>query len=138
MSTPTIRQRHIFTLPQLVIFLAVLAALIIVVDLNRRRQSSESVGAGAAALEADVAAEVTRQVELQATLTYVESEDYVAAYARDEAGQVLPDEKRIVPLFIESAPPPPPAPPPTPDAAINARPWQAWWRLLTDAPLPTR
>lgn len=138
MSTSRLRQRHIFTLPQLIIFLAVLAALIIVVDLNRRRQSSANVGAGAAALEADVAAEVTRQVELQATLTYVESEDYVAAYARDEAGQLLPDEKRVVPLFIESAPPPPPPAPPTPDPAVNARPWQAWWRLLTDAPLPTR
>ena len=26
----------------------------------------------------------------------------------------------------------------TPDPALEAQPWQAWWRLLTDAPQPTR
>ena len=133
-----LRQRPLLTLPQILVLLAVVAALFIALDLNRRAQAGRSVGVGEAALQQQVDLEVTRQVELQATLTYVQSEDFVAEYARDEAGQLLPGERRIVPLVIETTPEPTPIPTPAPDPATNARPWQAWWRLLTDAPQPTR
>lgn len=131
------RQRPLLTLPQLLVFLFVLAALIIALDLNRREQSAQIVGADTGALEREIVIESTRQIELQATLAYVQSDDYVASYARDEAGYLLPGEKRIVPLTIDATPAPTAAPPPTPDPAHHARPWQAWWQLLTDAPLPT-
>ena len=130
------RQRPLLTLPQILVLLAVIAALFIALDLNRRAQAGQLVGVGEEALQAEVEAESTRQVELQATLTYVQSDDFVSAYARDEAGQLLPGEKRIVPLLIEAPPEPTAVPEPTPDPAQNARPWQAWWRLLTDAPQP--
>ena len=130
------RQRPLLTLPQILVLLAVIAALFIALDLNRRAQAGQLVGVGEEALQAEVEAESTRQVELQATLTYVQSDDFVSAYARDEAGQLLPGEKRIVPLLIEATPEPTVIPEPTPDPAQNARPWQAWWRLLTDAPQP--
>jgi hypothetical protein len=130
------RQRPLLTLPQLLVLLAVIAALFIALDLNRRAQAGQLVGVGEEALQAEVEAESTRQVELQATLTFVQSDDFVSAYARDEAGQLLPGEKRIVPLLIEAPPEPTAVPEPTPDPAQNARPWQAWWRLLTDAPQP--
>jgi hypothetical protein len=132
------RQRPLLTLPQILVLLAVIAALFIALDLNRRAQAGQLVGVGEEALQAEVNAESTRQVELQATLTYVQSEDFVSAYARDEAGQLLPGEKRIVPLLIEAPPEPTAVPNPTPDPAQNAQPWQAWWRLLTDAPQPTQ
>lgn len=131
------RQRPLLTLPQIAVLLAVVAALFIALDLNRRAQAGRLVGVGEEALQAQISLETTRQVELQATLAYVQSEDYVAAYARDEGGYVLPGEKRIVPLVIEITPQPTPMPAPTPDPATHARPWQAWWRLLTDAPQPT-
>jgi hypothetical protein len=118
--------------------LAVIAALFIALDLNRRAQAGQLVGVGEEALQAEVEAESTRQVELQATLTFVQSDDFVSAFARDEAGQLLPGEKRIVPLVIEAPPEPTAAPAPTPDPAASAQPWQAWWRLLTDAPQPTQ
>jgi hypothetical protein len=130
------RQRPLLTLPQILVLLAVIAALFIALDLNRRAQAGQLVGVGEEALQAEVEAESTRQVELQATLTFVQSDDFVSAYARDEAGQLLPGEKRIVPLLIEAPPEPTAVPEPTPDPAQNARPWQAWWRLLTDAPQP--
>jgi cell division protein FtsB len=132
------RQRPLLTLPQILILAAILVALVIALNLNRRAEAGRQVGAGEAALQAELDLEVTRQVELQATLEYVQGEDYVAAYARDEGGYLLPGEKRIVPLTIEVTPQPTPMPPATPDPALNARPWQAWWRLLTDAPQPTR
>lgn len=95
------------------------------------------MGIGEEALKAELNLEATRQVELQATLEYVQSEDYIAAYARDEGGYLLPGERRVVPLVIEATPEPTQPPAPTPDPAYNARPWQAWWRLLTDAPQPS-
>jgi hypothetical protein len=126
------------TLPQLIVLLVVVAALFIALDLNRRAQAGRLVGVGEEALQHEVILETTRQVELQATLDYVRSEDYVAAYARDEGGYILPGEKRIVPLLLEVTPEPTPAAAPTPDPAFDAQPWQAWWQLLTDLPPPTR
>lgn len=133
-----LRQRPLLTLPQLLVLLAVIAALYIALDLNRRAQAGRLVGVGEEALQREVALESTRQVELRATLNYVQSEDYVAAYARDEGGFILPGERRVVPLFLEATPEPTPASVATPDPAVHARPWQAWWQLLTDAPQPSR
>lgn len=132
------RQRPLLNLPQVIVLLVVISALFIGLDLNRRAQAGRLVGGGEDALRQEVAAETTRQVELQATLSYVQSEDYVAAYARNEAGELLPGEQRVVPLLIEATPEPSPPPAATPDPLEYAYPWQAWWRLLTDAPQPTR
>jgi hypothetical protein len=132
------QQRPLLTIPQILVLLGVAAALFIALDLNRRAQAGQLAGVGEEALQAEVDAESTRQVELQVTLDYVQSDDYVAAYARDEGGQLLPGEKRVVPLVVEAPPAPIPVPSPTPDPVVNGRPWQAWWRLLTDAPYPTR
>ena len=79
------RQRPLLTLPQILILLLVGAALFVAVDLNRRAQAGQLVGVGEGDLQVEVDAESTRQVELQVTLAYVQSEDYVAAYARDSA-----------------------------------------------------
>jgi hypothetical protein len=132
------RQRPLLNLTQIIALLAIFVALFIALDLNRRAQAGQLVGVGEEALEAEVKLESTRQVELEATRTFVQSDDFVAAYARDEAGQLLSGEKRVVPLIIEATPQPTAVPAPTPDPAQNAQPWQAWWRLLTDAPQPTQ
>jgi cell division protein FtsB len=132
------RFRPLLTVSQWVVLLVVLAGIIIAMDLNRRAQAGRLVGIGEDALQMELEFEVTRQVQLQATLSYVQSEDYIAAYAREEGGYLLPGERRIVPVLIEATPSPQPPPPPTPDPAHLGRPWQAWWRLLTDAPYPSR
>jgi len=138
MGGKLLHQRPLLTLPQMLVLLGVIAALFIALDLNRRAQAGRLVGVGEEALRREVRLEATRQVELQATLDYVQSDDYVAAYARDEGGYVLPGEKRVVPLLLEAAPEPTPAAAATPDPAFRAQPWQAWWQLLTDAPQPSR
>jgi cell division protein FtsB len=131
-------QRPLLTVPQLLVLLAVIAGLFIALDLNRRAEAGRMVGVGEEELRAELDAESTRQVELRATATYVHSEAYIEAYARDEGGYVRPGEMRVVPLMVEGTPEPTEAPPPTPDPAVHAQPWQAWWRLLTDAPQPKR
>lgn len=138
MRSKVIWRRPLLTLTQLIVLLFVVAALFIVLDLNRRAKAGRLVGSGEEELRTELAVETTRQVELQATLTYVQSDDYVAVYAREEGSLLLPGEKRIVPLLVEKAPLPTPVAVPTADPAQNVRPWQAWWQLLTDAPMPSQ
>lgn len=137
MHKKLLQKRPLLTLPQIIALLIIGGSLFVALDLNRRSQANQLVGAGQESLQAQVAVEQTRQVELQATLEYVQSDDYVAAYARDEGGYLLPGENRIVPLTIDATPLPTLAPQPTPDPATDAHPWQAWWRLLSDNPHPT-
>jgi len=132
------QQRPLLTIPQIIALLVVLASLFIALDLNRRARAGELVGGDESIIENERDMEITRQVELQATLEYVQSEDYVAAYARDEGGYLLPGEKRVVPLVIEVTPEGTAVPAATSDPAQQAMPWQAWWRLLTDEPYPKR
>jgi cell division protein FtsB len=138
MGSKVVLRRPLLTLSQLIVLLFVIAALVVVLDLNRRAKAGRLVGVGEEALQTVLAEETTRQAELQATLTYVQSDEYVAVYAREEGGFLLPGEKRIVPLVIETTPVATPAALSTPDPAHDARPWQAWWQLLSDAPLPSR
>jgi cell division protein FtsB len=137
-DSPVFRSRPLLNVAQVVFLLVIVGAIIVAIDLNRRAQAGRLVGSGEEALRLQVEGEATRQVELQATLDYVVSDDYVAAYARNEGGMILPGERRIVPLLQEATPEPTALPAPTPDPALEAQPWQAWWRLLTDAPQPTR
>lgn len=138
MRSKLVWRKPLLTLTQFLILLAVIIGLIIALDLNRRAREGRLVGVGEEALRIELELESTRQVELQATLAYVQSEDYIAVYAREEGGYLLPGEKRVVPLVIETTPVPTPAAAPTPDPGLNARPWQAWWQLLTDLPIPSR
>ncbi|GMQ78738.1 MAG: hypothetical protein BMS9Abin02_1272 [Anaerolineae bacterium] len=131
-------RRPFLTITQLIILLAVIIGLYVALDLGRRAQAGRMVGVGEDSLRRAIEYESTRQVELKATLTYVESEEYVAVYAREEGGFLLPGERKVVPLVVELTPAPEIPLEATPDPAIYARPWQAWWQLISDAPLPTR
>ena len=131
-----LRSRPLLSLPQVILLLAIVAGIIIAVDYNRRAQAGLLVGNGEEALQSQIERESTRQVELIVTHEFVQSDDYVASYARNEGGMILPGERRIVPMLQEAAPQPTAVPPPTPDPVAEARPWMVWWRLLTDAPQP--
>jgi cell division protein FtsB len=137
MRNKLFRQRPLLSIPQLIILLIVIGILFIGLDLTRRVQNGRDVGIGEESLQKEISLEATRQIELQATLQYVQSDDYVEAYARDEGGYILPGEKRIVPMPVEAPPGASLEAIPTPDPAAAARPWQAWWQLLSDAPQPT-
>lgn len=131
-------QRPLLSLPQLLVLAGIVFAVYVGFDLNRRAQVGAQIEYTEAILESKLQLETTRQVELIMTRDYVDSDAYVAAYARNEAGLVQPGERRVVPLLINATPVATPIPTATPDPAYDARPWQAWWRLLSDAPLPSR
>lgn len=130
-------RRPILTLTQFLALMVVLFGLFVALDLNRRAQAGRLVGKDEETLKVEVEAELTRQVELQVTREFVISPEYPDKYAHEEAGMVLDNEKIIVPLFIEAAPRPSLPIRATPDPAQLAHPWQVWWQLLTDIPMPT-
>ena len=132
------RQRPLLSLPQILILAGIVFGVFIGFDLNRRAQAGALMEVNEEVMVEKVSIEKTRQVELVMTREYVKSEAYVEDYARNEASQLKPGEMRIVPLFVDITPIATPVPTSTPDPAYNARPWQAWWRLLSDAPMPTR
>ncbi|HZD11873.1 MAG TPA: hypothetical protein VE553_11080 [Candidatus Binatia bacterium] len=129
-------QRPLLTLPQILVLLSIVAGLFIAVDLNRRAEAGRMVGVGEEDLQAAVDAQSTRQVALEATAEYVQSESFVESYARNEGNYIRPGERRVVPMILEGTTQPTPAAAPTADPAVQALPWQAWWQLLTDAPQP--
>jgi hypothetical protein len=130
-------RKPLLSLTQFIALLVILFGLFVALDLNRRAQAGRLVGRDEETLKVERDAELARQVELKATLEHVDSEAYINDYVRDEGGYLLPGEMRIVPLPIENAPQSSPSAIPTPDPAQYARPWQAWWQLLTDIPMPT-
>lgn len=129
-------KRPLLTLPQILVLLSIAAGLFIAIDLNRRAEAGRLAGAGEEELQAEVDAQRTRQVALEATAFYVKSRSYVESYARNEGNYIRPGERRVVPLIVEGTPQPTPPPVATRDPAARALPWQAWWQLLTDAPQP--
>jgi hypothetical protein len=123
------RQRPLLSLPQLLILASIVFGVYIGFDLNRRALAGAQMETNETAM--------VEKVNLEKTREYVKSDAYVEDYARNEAGQLKPSENRIVPLLGEVTPVATPIPTATPDPAYDARPWQAWWRLLSDAPMPS-
>jgi hypothetical protein len=138
MSSSKVRQRPLLTLPQILLLVALFAGMIIAVDLNRRAQIGRVAGVGEGELLEQISFEETRQVELHATRAYVNSDEYVADFARNEANYTLPGESRVVILPQEVVQTVQQFADPTPDPIQYAHPWQGWMRLLTDAPHPKR
>jgi len=131
------RKKHpILNLPQFLIIVGILMALVVTLSLNLKGRENDALSAEEAALATLVAQEKQRQAQLHLTLTYVSSGDYVADYARNEGGMLLPGERRVVPL--PNPPPPTSTPMPTPVQAVAGprTPFEAWWLLFFDGPAP--
>ena len=78
-------------------------------------------------LQAELAAEQQRSVDLRATQAYLESPNAVENEAR-KLGYGFADETRVIVVMPAGyvAPPPPPPPPP-PERPQN---WRVWWELF--------
>lgn len=122
--------------PQLLIGIAVLIALGLAIDLSAKAKTGDDRADQEEIVSAVLATEEERNRQLKLTLTYVHSGDYVADYARNEAGMTLPEEKRVVPLPHPLPLTPTPMPTPVPVIIVPEEPWQAWWMLFFDSPPP--
>lgn len=138
MDRKSFREQPLLSLPQIIIFLLVIGILYFTVTINRRNQNGELMLEEKQVVEAQVALEATRQVELNATLEYRTGDESVEDYARNEGGLLLNGEVRVKPELIEATLAPTPFPVTTRDPILDAQPWQAWWKMLSDTPRPTR
>ncbi|WP_376792819.1 septum formation initiator family protein [Thermoflexus sp.] len=103
-----------------VLMLMVLLARVAWGNLELYRQRVER----AERLQQAIATEQARATALAEQASYVRSEEFVARWARLEAGMVRPHE---TPYRVERIPSPPtPYPTPTP----VPQPWQVWWALI--------
>jgi len=138
MSAQRNSRKPLLSLPQVIALAVVIVSLMTAIDLARKERAGKLVGVDEPILRERLASMETREAELRVTLEYVKSDDYVEEYARSEAGQLLPGEKRVVPLIV----PDESASIPRGERRLETvsqgpiSPWMVWWRLLTDAPLP--
>ena len=129
-------KKPLLTITQVMTLAVILFGLFVALDLNRRAQEGRLVGKDEETLRAELDVELERRETLEETLVYVRSEEYVADYARNEGGYIRPGERRIVPLLIDGSAAESEAAGASADPAQYAHPWQAWWQLLTDTPMP--
>ena len=132
------KRRPLLTVPQFLIVIAVLVALWIALVFNSRALTGREMGANEAALASRLAEEKELNQQLIITLTYVHSDQAPADYARDEAGMILPGEKRVVPMPFPPPPTPTPIPTPFSQALVPSTPFKAWWMLFFDSSPPGR
>lgn len=138
MDRQSFREQPLLSLPQIIIFLLVIGVLYFTVVINRRNQNGELMLEERQVVEAQVALEGTRQIELEATLEYTIGDESVEDYARNEGGLLQNGEVRVKPELIEVTAVPTPLPAVTRDPILDAQPWQAWWKMLSDSPRPQR
>jgi cell division protein FtsB len=87
-------------------------------------------------LEQSLATQQAHQDHLTATLTYVQTDEYVEEWAREQARMVKPGEVLVIPLVDSEGAEPaltPTAPPEGPRSPVtDDRPfWVVWWQALT-------
>jgi hypothetical protein len=130
-------KRPVFTIPQVLILVGILVAMALVIGLEARSAANRNMDPDEKAIASRLLAEQELNRQLIVTLTYVHSDDYVADYARNEAGMILPDEVRVVPMFDPPLPTSTPIPPPLTAVTAPSTPFEAWWMIFFDSPPPT-
>jgi hypothetical protein len=105
----------------------VLVLILMVVDLNRRLETLNTLEKKAQSSRIQATQSVQTQIALQTEVAFAASTEAVEEWARN-AGQAQEGDQAVVPLGVPGSDPvvagqPPPPPTPMPN-------WQAWWNLF--------
>lgn len=101
---------------------------LLMMDLNTRLQELSRVSAQRDLVKTQVAAQVATQQYLKTRIAYVDSDEYVEEWARQEAHMARPGDHVIVPLPPENVQPT--TMPPVSPTIEPAKPWEVWWALF--------
>jgi hypothetical protein len=117
-------------------------ALFLVIDFGRRTTAGYYVSQTEQRLDAEIEALLEQQEALQERLEYVQTDEFVERWAREQAHMVRPGDRRLIVVTPPASAPgedPQPAEPlpsdsvTTPAAALEPVPnWHHWWRLFWD------
>ncbi len=113
---------------RVLIFAGVILLILMVVDLNRRLESLNTLSKQADLRRAQATQLAQTQVALQTQVAFAASTEAVNEWARSEAGMAQEGDQMVVPLGVPGSDPlntPEPTPPPTPMPN-----WQEWWYLF--------
>ncbi len=133
--TPSSRgaQRPPLTLLQIVVIIGIAAALLIMLDFNRRQAEAQRLEADRDHLQTEVAQLSYENGALQTQVAYATTDAAVIQWAHEHGKLVQPDEVLVVAIVPTAAPTP--APPP-PAAAPPPVTWTLWWNLFFDTAPP--
>ena len=113
---------------RVLIFAGVILLILMVVDLNRRLESLNTLSKQADLRRAQATQLAQTQVALQTQVAFAASTEAVNEWARSEAGMAQEGDQMVVPLGVPGSDPlntPEPTLPPTPMPN-----WQEWWYLF--------
>lgn len=130
-------QRKPTILIQLLLAVALCIAGFMAIGLSHNNTNLQKALLVKQTVQAEYDHEQAISAELQATRNYIETDQYLEQYNREEANKQLQGERRVVVVAIEATPMPTLEPTPVADPAESVLPWQMWWELLWDAPQPT-
>lgn len=91
------------------------------------------------ALEAEIDHLLAEQRDLEVAKAYYSSPAYVEDWAHSEGKMVRSGEKIVIPMYDRPAAPSVSrvaAQPPSNDTQPSLSPWQIWWSLFFDSPVP--
>ncbi len=117
------------TLLQIVVIIGIAAALLIMLDFNRRQAEAQRLEADRDHLQTEVAQLAYENGALETQVAYATTDAAVIEWAHEQGKLVQPDEVLVVPLVPTAQPtaaPPPRAAPPAPAT------WSLWWSLFFD------
>lgn len=121
---------------QLLLVVALCIAVLMAFGLSRNSANYQHSLLIKQTVQAEYEHEQSIASQLEATRSYIETNQYLEQYNRGEANKQVQGERRIIVVPIEATPMPSPEPTPTADPAESVLPWQMWWELLWDAPQP--
>jgi cell division protein FtsB len=110
------------------VLVAVVAAILILGDLNQRMAEARRLERESRIAETQVASLEAENDRLRTQMAAATSGVLVEQWARGEAGMVLPGERLLVP--VDPAPGTPAAEAPASDRDDLPRPWEVWLTLL--------
>ena len=127
-----------FPLTQFIAIVVISVSVFLAVDFARRTAAIYRIKNEAVRLEEEVASLRAQSQALEARLQYVQSDAYVEEIARTQLNWALPEETAVVVMATPEA-----APALSPDeqdvetgTPSPEEPWQAWWTLFFELPLP--
>ncbi|MBN1936268.1 MAG: hypothetical protein JW934_16490 [Anaerolineae bacterium] len=109
--------------------------LLLIVDYGRRASTGYYVAQAEEQLKAEIGIELTKNAQLKERLDYVQGEEYVEEWAREDGHMVRAGDRPLIlvtvaaPFVLQSAP----LPVQTNDATPQPT-WYHWWYLFFDTP----
>ncbi len=135
MASPP-QTRPIISGAQFVGIVMLTVILLLIVDYGRRASTGFYVAQAEEQLKAEISIELTKNAQLKKRLEYVQSEEYVEKWAREQGHMARPGDQPFILVTVEapsvvtagaSLPVPVDSAPPQPL-------WHQWWYLFFDAP----